>query len=152
MKTISLVLIVYASVLASCGSNQSDNPELKWQAAKDSTGITINITDALQNWRKDSVGCRDIIRTAMNDGLFKVVKLANLSFEEVVQLLGKPNRTRQELGWVIDKEENVIVHTYYTGSDCYEKDGQSVVEPVSWLDVSILPRTNRVVDVAGAVR
>lgn len=146
-----IIFIIAIQLLASC-SAVSDKTESKWQAAKDSTGVTINITDALQNWRKDSVGCRDMRITAMNDGLFKVVKLANLSFEEVVQLLGKPNRTRQELGWVIDKEENVIVHTYYTGSDCYEKNGQSVVEPVSWLDVSILPRTNRVVDVAGAVR
>jgi hypothetical protein len=152
MKTISLVLSLCVIVLASCGSNESDNPEQKWQAAKYSAGVTINITDALQNWRKDSLGCEDKRIAAMNEGLFKVVKLDSLSFEDVVQLLGKPNRTRHNLVLVVGKEEDVIVHTYYTGSDCYEENGQRVTEPVSWLDVSILPRTNRVVHVMGAIR
>lgn len=149
MKTISLVLIVCASILVSCGSNQSDDPEQKWQAAKDSAGVTINITQALQDWKKDTVGCLRLRAAAMIKGLFKVVKLNNIPQESVIQMLGQPNLIRPRVITLNGKEVNVIVLTYYTESMCTAQN--QFEDRLAWLNVSILTETNRVVDVMGGI-
>jgi hypothetical protein len=149
MKSISLVLMICAIVLTSCGRNESDNPEQKWQAAKDSAGVTLNITQALQDWKKDTVGCLRLRDEAMIKGLFKVVKLDNIPQDSVIQMLGQPNLIRPRAISLNGKEVNVIVLTYYTESMCTAQN--QFEDRLSWLNISILVDTNRVVDVMGGI-
>jgi hypothetical protein len=153
MKTISLILSLCVIVLASCGRNESDNPEQKWQAAKDSVGMTISITQALQDWRRDSLGCLELRMKVSEAGILDSIKIDSLLYEEVLELLGTPNRSHIEKQWLEteEKEEELLILTYDISSYCSTRNGILSAEPIAWVNISILPRTKRVVKVMGGI-
>lgn len=143
-----MLLLALMTMFLLIGCNTSDN------AKKESNPEATTITKGLEDWRKDSLGCLELRLKVSEAGILDSIKIDSLLYEEVIELLGTPNRTHTEKKWLEaeEKEEELLILTYDISSYCSTKNSVTSAEPISWLNISILPRTKRVVKVMGAAR
>lgn len=108
----------------------------------------------LQEWQKDSLGCTGKREELLSHGFFRELGVMGASHEQVLEWLGKPSHVRDAEGFIQDStyvQEETVILTYDTSCICTITDGKQVHEPVSWIDITISRKSNKVVRVLGGV-
>jgi hypothetical protein len=99
----------------------------------------------LDEWKKDTTDCIKYRNATMAEYIDNHLSLVDKTKEEVINLLGTPNKVKQRRVYLglRGKEEDFIYLIYFFEGDCQHIDSAGR-EDQCWIEVLVSPKNNKV--------